>query len=51
MKEAILFYTLRGIKTAPPSIYILIFVLLLYKFSPLLMILNILKYSPLVNGI
>ena len=45
-----LFYIWRGIKPAQPPIYILTFVLPLYKFSLLSIILNILKCSPVVNG-
>ena len=51
MQEAMLFYTQAGIKTAQPPLYILTFVLSLYKFSLLLTILNIMKYSPVFNGI
>jgi hypothetical protein len=51
MQEAMLFYTQRGIKPAQPPIYILTFVLSLYKFSLLLIILHILKCSLVDNGI
>ena len=51
MQEAMLFYTQRGIKPAQPPIYILTFVLSQYKFSLFLIILNILKCTPVVNGI
>jgi hypothetical protein len=50
MQKAMLFYTQRGIKPAQPPIYILTFVLSLYKFSLLLIILNILKCSPVGKG-
>jgi len=50
MQEAMLFCTQRGIKPAQPPIYILIFVLSLYKFLQLLIILNKLKCSPVVSG-
>jgi len=50
MQETMLFYTHRGIKPAQPPVYILTFVLSLYKFSLLLVTLNIMKCTGAFNN-